>query len=232
MDGDATDLKLLAELGRKYNAFIYIDEAHATGVFGYGLTSLLPQEDIDCFDVIMGTFSKALGSFGGYIATSKVIKEYLVNACTGLIYSTALPPIIIGAARKAWEIVGRDDMRRRAANLIAMAEKLRRALKANGWHLINGNSQIIALTRPPKLDGTRNLMAEVDNTGMKSADCGNRDEANWSMATAKRLREEKHILVAPIRPPTVQTSRIRINLSLNHSNDDIKLLIEALGKAS
>ncbi len=210
MDGDITNLSELARLKRKYDAFLYIDEAHATGIFGYGLTSKLAQNDIDAFDVIMGTFSKALGSFGSYIATEPQIKDYLIHSCTGLIYSTSLSPMIIGAAHKAWNIIGTTEMEEKAANLLLKANLLRRNLKNDGWNVINGTSQIIAII-PYQLE-----------------DFAKEKEAEKVMIIAKALRKNHNIFVAPIRPPTVLQSRLRINICLQHSEENLLTLLKAL----
>lgn len=104
MDGDAIDLPALINLKHRYGAFLYIDEAHAVGMEGpkgYGITEGY-EEHIDC---ILGTFSKAIGAFGAFVLTSELMKKYLVNACRGLIYSTALPPVVIGGIQAAWELL-------------------------------------------------------------------------------------------------------------------------------
>src|SRR3546814_17458911 len=96
MDGDRVDVIRLADIARRHDAFVYLDEAHATGVLGpggMGLAGLAPGE----VDLAMGTFSKALGGFGAYVPGSKTRCDYLVNANSGFIYSTTLPPSVLGA---------------------------------------------------------------------------------------------------------------------------------------
>src|SRR3546814_8410294 len=91
MDGDQADVARLGQIARRHDAFLYLDEAHATGVLGprgMGLSGLHPGE----VDLSMGTFSKGLGSFGASVAGSRVLCDYLVNACGGLLYSTAPQP--------------------------------------------------------------------------------------------------------------------------------------------
>src|SRR3546814_11080291 len=83
MDGDQADVARLGQIARRHDAFLYLDEAHATGVLGprgMGLSGLHPGE----VDLSMGTFSKGIGSFGAYVAGSRVLCEYLVNAWCGL----------------------------------------------------------------------------------------------------------------------------------------------------
>src|SRR3546814_12730642 len=104
MDGDRVDVIRLADIARRHDAFVYLDEAHATGVLGpggMGLAGLAPGE----VDLAMGTFSKALGGFGAYVAGSKTLCDYLVNANSGFIYSHALPPSVLGAIDAALDLV-------------------------------------------------------------------------------------------------------------------------------
>lgn len=94
MDGDCADLKKLVELKKKYNAFLYVDEAHAFGVRGE--TGLGLAEELQCIqdcDFIVGTFGKAIASVGAFVICDEVFKSYLVNHARTLIFTTALPPI-------------------------------------------------------------------------------------------------------------------------------------------
>ena len=106
MDGDVVDLAELASLANEFQALLYLDEAHATGILGergYGLSTSVDLTSIP--HVVMGTFSKGIGVCGAYLACSQTIKEYLINKCAGFIYSTSLSPMVIGAVSKAWEIL-------------------------------------------------------------------------------------------------------------------------------
>ena len=97
MSGSVLNMDDFIFLKRKYGFFAYIDEAHSIGIFGNngeGLTSKFAQE----IEISMGTLSKAVASQGGYLVTNKLIGEYLINTCSGLIYSTGLAPSSIGAS--------------------------------------------------------------------------------------------------------------------------------------
>ncbi len=199
MDGDRADVARLAALAERYQAFVYLDEAHATGVLGpagMGLAGLAPGG----VDLAMGTFSKALGGFGAYVAGSRALCDYLVNACSGFIYTTALPPAVLGAMDAALDLVPTLDAER--ARLAASGERLRLALRGLGVDTGDSSTQIV-----PAIVG---------------------DEAR-ALALAAAL-EQRGLLAVAIRPPTVPagTSRLRIALSAAHRDADIDQLIDGL----
>jgi 8-amino-7-oxononanoate synthase len=198
MDGDRADVAALRHLADAHDAFLYIDEAHATGVLGnggMGLCALQPG-----IDLIMGTFSKALGSFGAYVAGSRPLIDFLQNACAGFIYTTALPPPLLGAIDAALDLV--PAMRAERDHLARMAEKLRAAFSALGIDTGASSTQIV-----PAMVG--DPLAALD------------------LAASIRARG---VLAVAIRPPTVPegTSRIRFALSAAHSEADLDRLIGAV----
>lgn len=141
MDGDLAPLNPLVELKDRYNCILMVDEAHATGVFGDQGKGLVDAEGLsEQVELIMGTFSKALGGFGAYLAASRSVTDYLVNAARGFIYSTSLPAAIIAADLAALELCKSEADRGRA--LLARAEQFRRAAAEAGWS-VGGASQII-----------------------------------------------------------------------------------------
>lgn len=130
MDGDFADIERLIYLAKKYDAFLYLDEAHATGLYGekgYGLSTLHDFADINY--VIMGTMSKAIGASGGYIASSQMIIDYMINACRGFIYSTAPSPITAYIALQNWREVASMDKER--SHLRNISLKLAKDLELN-----------------------------------------------------------------------------------------------------
>ena len=141
MDGDKGLLKDLVKLKEKYNCEIMVDEAHATGVFGKNGSGVVEEEGLSGqVDFIMGTFSKALGSFGAYLAASKKTIAYLINTCRGFIYSTALPPAVIAANLESIRVVEEEPHRRK--ELLESSRYFRAGLKKIGLE-IKGDSQII-----------------------------------------------------------------------------------------
>ena len=143
MDGDKPPLKELVGLKKKYNSMIMVDEAHATGIFGKSGSGIVEEQDLtQDIDLIMGTFSKALGSFGAYITASNKIKEYLLNACRSFIYSTALPPSVIAASLAGLDLVEKEPFRRKI--LLANAAYFRKELHKYGF-TVKGSSQIVPL---------------------------------------------------------------------------------------
>lgn len=95
MDGDRTDLDALIDAKSLHpNTFIYLDEAHSVGVLGEaGLGMAVSHPGYNKIDIVVGTFGKAFASMGAYAVTSPLLREFLVNRCRSLIFSTALPPL-------------------------------------------------------------------------------------------------------------------------------------------
>jgi 8-amino-7-oxononanoate synthase len=143
MDGDIAPLEKLVDLKEKYNCKIMIDEAHATGIFGKNGAGVAEEMQLtERIDFIMGTFSKAMGSFGAYFVCPQRIKDYLINTCRSFIYSTALPPAVIAANLAALQVIKEEPARRKM--LLDNAAKFRNALIQKGF-TIRGSSQIVPL---------------------------------------------------------------------------------------
>ena len=199
MDGDRVDIARLAAIAAVHDAFLYLDEAHATGVLGpggAGLSATVPSG----VDLAMGTFSKAFGGFGAYVAGSRAMIDWLVNGCGGLIYTTAPPPAVMGAIDAALDLMPSLDAER--ARVADYADQLRTALVQGGIDHGASDTQIV-----PAILGSEEAV----------------------LAAAKRL-EGEGLLVAPIRPPTVPVgqSRLRLALSAAHRAEDIARLSGAL----
>ncbi len=194
VDGDLAPLRDLANLKARYGAWLMIDEAHATGVLGKRGAGLAEAVGVSReVDIHMGTFSKALGSQGGYVAGDRRLVDYLHNRARAFIYSTALAPPVLGAIQQALEIVVQEPERRHY--LLREAETFRRDLLAAGLDILGSETQII-----PVLAG---------------------DNAR-TLEFAGALRAEGLMAVA-LRPPTVPPgqARVRFSLSAAHSREDL-----------
>ncbi|HEB79979.1 MAG TPA: aminotransferase class I/II-fold pyridoxal phosphate-dependent enzyme [Rhodospirillales bacterium] len=198
MDGDQADLEALAALAERYGAFLYVDEAHAIGVTGqHGMGLAAAAEGVD---LVMGAFGKALGCFGAYAACSKPMKDYLINRCPGFIYSTSLPPGVLGAMDAALDLVPGMDAER--GRLRANAARLRAALAASGIDSAGSTTQIV-----PAVFGGQEATLE-----------------------AARLLEDEGLLGVAIRPPTVPKGggRIRFAVTAVHTDEHMDLLCGAI----
>lgn len=202
MDGDSPDFDALVRLKSLYpEALLYIDEAHAVGVCGDGLG--LAHRYGDTFDVIVGTFGKALASMGAYAVTSANMREYLVNTSRSLIFSTALPPLT--AMWNAFIFHHMLSMGSRRAALHTLASQL-----AAGLHSIAGSGHTTA-------------------GAASHIQCLIVGDPHKAVELSHKLRNAG-LLVLPIRRPTVPpgTDRLRISLSAARSSSDIDLLLNSL----
>ena len=198
MDGDRADLPALVQLAERHGAALYVDEAHATGVLGPQGRGLAAESG--GVDVVMGTLGKAFGAFGAYIAGSRALIDYLVNSCPGFIYTTALPPAVLGAVDAALDLV--PDMDQERAQLARNSQRLRDVLTHLNYDTLSSSTQII-----PAVIGS-----EAD-----------------ALAAAQRL-ENAGVLTVAIRPPTVPegTSRLRLTLHANLGEAGMQRLLNAV----
>lgn len=144
MDGDICPLPDLVAVKERYGCMLLVDEAHATGVYGENGGGLLEEFGLsDRVDLAMGTFSKALGSYGAYVAASDQLIEVVVNRARSFIFSTALPPAVIGASRAAVGLVQKQPELRR--ELASRVHFFKQCLAAGGIETL-GHSQIIPVT--------------------------------------------------------------------------------------
>ncbi|MHA1539211.1 MAG: 8-amino-7-oxononanoate synthase [Alphaproteobacteria bacterium] len=203
MDGDCVDLGALLALKKKYNAYLYLDEAHSAGVMGangMGLSSDYPGQ----VDVVLGTFGKALGSAGAYIACSNIVRDYLINTSRGFIYSTGLPPMVLGAMDAALDLVPEMDAER--AHLQKISAQFRAGIQALGGDVGSSTTQIIPLIL---------------------------GDAERAIAVSNEL-EAAGVLALAIRPPTVPKGEARVRFSLNalHIEAEIEAVLSILGKCT
>ncbi len=131
MDGDFAPLADLVDLKNQYGFVLMVDEAHAVGIYGEGGGGRVVEAGLsDGVDIVMGTFGKALGSYGAFAAADRILIEYLVNRARTFIFSTALPPAVIGASLAGIELVRATPELR--ADLAAKAKHFKETLAAHG----------------------------------------------------------------------------------------------------
>lgn len=199
MDGDIADLAKLVQLAKQYKAMLYVDEAHATGLFGaqgYGLSTDFAQE----IDVVMGTFSKGLGGSGAYVACSRTLQRYFMNRCSGFIYSTAPSPMQVAAMHAAWSLV--PSQQDQVKTLFQTAQGLRQKIHALGFSTGDSVSHII----PIILESAQKTM-----------------EAQRYLAS-KGIRVSA--IRPPSVPPN--QSRLRIALCTTHTEEACEVLVSQL----
>jgi len=204
MDGTIAPLPELVALARHYGCWLMVDEAHATGVLGKqgrGTAEFFGMEEE--VDIQMGTFSKALGSLGGYIAGSRKLIEFLTNKCRSLIYTTGLPPAVLAVNQAAIDLVKKGSKLRE--KIREKANFFRKELNKLGYNTVNSETQII-----PVLIGDNDLTMEFSQYLFR-----------------------KGIFAQGIRPPTVPKglSRIRISIMATHKWEDLQYGIEIFEKA-
>jgi glycine C-acetyltransferase/8-amino-7-oxononanoate synthase len=200
MDGDMAPLSELASLAKRYDAMLYVDDAHGTGVMGPTGRGTLEQLGVE-HDIPfhMGTLGKALGSSGAYVVGPRDMIQYLVNTARPFIFTTASPPSSAAAASAALAVIRRDPERRN--RLWANRHRLFTGLQQRGFRLTDTVSPIL-----PILIGS----------------------AEQTLAFAEQLLANG-VYASAIRPPTVpdETSRIRVTVTSEHTADHIDEALKA-----
>lgn len=153
MDGDRAPLAELVDLKYTYECALLVDEAHATGLFGPTGAGWVEALGLSAdVDLIMGTFGKALGSAGAYLACPQAVKDQFIQTCRGFIYTTALPPATVAVNLAAIRLVQSEAFRR--TELIDRTVWLREALTQTGLTLL-GDTHIIPIVVGDESDALR-----------------------------------------------------------------------------
>ena len=198
MDGDRAPLVEIVALKEKYGAWLMVDEAHATGVFGKHRRGLAEELGVEAqVEVMLGTLSKALGCSGGFVAGSQVLVDYLRNRARSLIYSTALPPAVVAAASAAVDLVMSAEGRRRQQRL---------------WRNVRMFAERTGCGR--KAAPTTAAMSPILPVIV--------GDETAAVALSRRLYEQG-IFVPAIRYPTVAKgkARLRVTVTAGHSGEDV-----------
>ncbi|MFH1860100.1 MAG: 8-amino-7-oxononanoate synthase [bacterium] len=201
MDGDISSLPEIVSLAKHYQAMIMVDDAHATGVLGKNGQGSAEHFGLkDKIDIQMGTFSKAIGGFGGFVAGKKVLIEYLKNNARSFIYSTSLPPSDIAASLSGLEIVQTEPKWREM--LWNNTNYLRQKIHKTGLNTLNSTTQII-----PVLTGS-------NEDTLKTSD----------------YLYTYGIFAPGIRPPSVpkEKGRIRLSVMATHTREELDCVASVL----
>lgn len=205
MDGDLAPLREIVALKNQYHAWLMIDEAHATGMFGARRTGLAEAAGVaGQIEIHMGTLGKAVGAGGGYICGSQTLRDFLINRARSFVFSTAPPPAAVAAANAGLELIRSEAGERLCADLWARVDQLRARLTAAGLTVPAARSPIVPLV------------------------LGKEDVA---LRAAQELLA-KGFLVPAIRYPTVARgkARLRVTLSAAHTAAEVDALAAALSK--
>jgi 8-amino-7-oxononanoate synthase len=204
MDGDLAPLPELARVVARHACMWMVDEAHATGIFGPNGAGRVRAENLnDTVTLCMGTLSKALGGYGGYVACSSAMRQFLINRARALIYTTAPPPPVMAAATAAFTLLAEEPGL--GPRLLENADTFRAALQTSGLPVAHSAAQIV-----PIHVGDNEKVVRI----------------------AARLKANG-ILVGAIRPPTVPvgTARLRCSLTLAHEAADIQYATRQIREA-
>ena len=201
MDGDVADLNYLAQLKTQFpNTYLYVDEAHAIGVYGKNGLGIAEQANVIAdIDLLVGTFGKALASMGAYVVCDQILKECLINQMRPLIFSTALPPFNVAWTHFIFERL--PQLSKERTHLEQLSAFLRQE--------VEHRTQIM----PSQTCIVPYILGENEAT----------------LAKAKDLQEQGYYCL-PIRPPTVPkgTSRIRLSLTADMTMDEVKQFVACL----
>jgi glycine C-acetyltransferase/8-amino-7-oxononanoate synthase len=205
MDGDVAPIADLVELARRHGCLLAVDEAHATGALGPGGAGAVAEAGLsEEVDLIVGTLGKTLGSYGAYVCGSAKLIDLLVNTARPFIFSTALPPPVIGAALAALTLL--DGQPGMVEHLRRNGATLREALVGHGLEVGTSRTQIV-----PVVVG----------------------DARRAMDLCERALEGR-VFAQAIRPPTVPegTSRLRLSAMANHRADELCAAAEVIAAAA
>lgn len=204
MDGDVAPLTDIVALARRHQAWVMVDEAHGTGVFGPRGAGVVEELGLEnAIDIQMGTLGKALGGAGAYVAGCQELIEWLINRARSFVYTTGIPPAVAASALAALDIVIHEPERRK--QLWDNTAFLWQGLTELGYRLGPTRSPIL-----PVLIGS----------------------ASQTMALAEALLQ-RGIFAQGIRPPTVPdgTSRLRVTPMATHTRSQLEQALAAFAAA-
>jgi 5-aminolevulinate synthase len=202
MDGDTGPIGPICDLAEKYNAITYLDEVHAVGMYGVEGGGMAQERGLqDRVDVIQGTFGKAVGVMGGYIASSDKLCDAIRSFGSGFIFTTALPPGIAAGVLASIRYLRANSAEREGQQRnVALLKEL---LVGAGFEILPGDTHIVpVMLRDPGL----------------------------CLAVTSHLLDKHNMYIQPINYPTVAkgTERLRITPGPLHTEAMIRDLVDAL----
>ena len=202
MEGDIAPIKGIVALAKKYQAMTYLDEVHGVGLYGSRGAGLAEEQGVmNQVDVIEGTFGKAYGVMGGYIAGRRAVVDAVRSYASVFIFTTSLPPAVLAGAEASIRhlMASSEERNKQRANVAYLKQRL----EADGLPLMKGESHIVPLV-------------------VGSATC--------CRQVTEILLNDYHIYVQPINYPTVPkgTERLRLTATAAHSIADIDYLCDTL----
>lgn len=204
MSGDMSPVKEIVAIAKKFHALTYIDEVHGVGLYGPTGAGILDQECLqEEIDIVNGTLSKAIGVYGGYIAASNTIIDFIRSFGSGFIFTTSLPPAICSAANKSISLIQNNiDWRKQFHDNVLL---LRKALSEYDVNFRPNDSHI--------------TIVPVNG-------------ADYCREIATRLLEKQGIYLQPINYPTVPIGKecLRIIITAKHQPRHIQHLAYSLNK--
>ena len=200
MDGDQADMAQLRAITQRHNAFLCVDEAHATGILGAQGKGLANGQA----DLVIGTFSKALGGMGAFVAASDAVCRWLDNTASGFIYSTAPSPMVLGAVDAALDLLPGMDAAR--AHVAGLACGFRQKMAQAGLDVGLSATQIVP------------VVVGAEQTALALA----------------QVVEQAGFLAVAIRPPTVPPGgcRLRVVFHAHHTHEQMEALAQAIVRAT
>ena len=204
MSGTISPVKAIAQMATKYNALTYIDEVHGVGLYGESGAGILEQEDQQySIDIVNGTLSKSIGVFGGYIAATSTIVDFIRSFGSGFIFTTSLPPAICAAANRSIQFIQQNEQLRK--QFFENVSQLRSAFANNGIEFKHNNSHITIIPA---------------------------EDAAKCKQLADQLLEKHGVYLQPINYPTVPVGDecLRIIITARHLPKHINHLAYSLKK--
>jgi 8-amino-7-oxononanoate synthase len=199
MEGDLADLAGTVELAKKYQARVYVDEAHGIGVLGpTGAGAAEHMGVLDDMDIVMGTFSKSLAAVGGFVASETAVIDYLKHTARPFVFSAALAPASVGAVNAALDVIREEPERRE--RLLSVARYLREQLRSYGMYVLDGETPIVPVVVPDEIDLCR---------------------------LCKALLEDG-IYVNPVLRPAATQNLLRISCTAAHTEAHVDRLVDAI----